>query len=134
MQIYLLAANLFALAALLLGSGSFSRGSRKWPLIPLFLLVISRSLSLIISLAIPDGSYTAALIGALEVFSTFCMVWTLTGLSFPWPKLAGLAGAAALLLSILPLIPNWPVPAQVHALLVYWEPGLQFHLKDYKNW
>ncbi len=118
MQIYLLAANLFALAALLLGSGSFARGTRRWPLIPLFLLVISRSLSLIISLAASEGGYAEAIIGALEIFSVFCLVWTLTGLTFPRPRLAWLAGTAALLLSILPLIPNWPVPTQIHTLTV----------------
>ncbi len=123
MQIYLLAANLFTLAALLLGLGSFSGGTRPGRLLPLFLLVISRSLALIISLAIPATHQMArAGIGALEIFSTFCVVWALTGptshLPAPWPKLAWLGTAVALLFSILPLMPIWPIPPEIFSLTI----------------
>src|SRR6185295_7003924 len=104
MQIFLLATNLFALAALLLGLGSFSGGSRSWRLLPLFLLVISRSLSLIISLIVLESSQFDSLMGALDVFSALCIIWALTDFTSswpePWPKMAWLSAAIALLLSV----------------------------------
>ncbi|HXV42001.1 MAG TPA: hypothetical protein VEC96_02975, partial [Anaerolineae bacterium] len=122
MQIYLLATNLFALAALLLGFGSFSGGRRSWRLLPLFLLVIARSLSLIISLIALNPDQAAPLLGVLEVFSAFCMVWTLTDFTSnwprPWPQLAWVSAAAAILLTFLPLWPNWPVPIELHSLTI----------------
>ncbi len=122
MQIYLLATNLFALAALLLGLGSFSGGSRSWRLLPLFLLVISRSLSLIISLIVLEPSQIDSLMDALDVFSALCIIWALTDFTSswpePWPKMAWLSAAAALLLSFLSLFPTWPVPAQLHSLII----------------
>jgi PAS domain S-box-containing protein len=123
MSIYLLAINLFALAAFLLGVGSFSGGRRVWRLLPLFLLVISRSLSLILSLTLPEGSSQLDfLYGTIEVFSNFCMVWTLTdlasGWSGLWSKLIWGAAASALALCFLPLIPDWPVPTQLHSLII----------------
>lgn len=122
MQIYLLATDLFALAALLLGVGSFSGGRRSWRLLPLFLLVISRSLGLIISLTALERSQVDLLLGALEVFSTFCLVGALTDLPprwpAPWPMLAWVGAAAALVLTLLSLLPAWPVPAQFHSLII----------------
>lgn len=118
MQIYLLAANLFALAALLLGLSSVVRGDRREPLLPLFLLVICRSFGLIMALVAPAGDYAGAVLGALEVLSAFFIIWTLTGPVIPWPKLAWPAGSAAFLLAVLLLFPNWPVPVQIHILLV----------------
>jgi PAS domain S-box-containing protein len=123
-QTYLLAANLFALTALLLGLGNFSGGSRSWRLLPLFLLVISRSLSLIIYLATSesDQATTASGLAALEIFSTFCLMWVLTDLpgSLPllWQRLAWLGGFIALFLSVVPLIPGWPIPPQLHSIII----------------
>lgn len=124
MQIYLVATNLFAIAALLLGLGNYSGRTRGRRLLPLFLLAISRSVILIIALPVLEEDQTgpAALLGALEVFSTFCLVWILTGptarLPAPWPRLAWIGAGGALLLTVLPLLPPWPVPFQIHSLMI----------------
>jgi len=121
MQIYLLATNFLALAALILGLGSFSGGRRSWRLVPLFLLVISRSLSLIVYLSVSNSS-DARLLGGLEVFSAFCLVWTLVDFPAawptPWPLLARVGVAGAIILVSLALIPGWPVPSPLHSLVI----------------
>lgn len=122
MQIYLLATNLFALAALLLGLIGFSKETRYVRLLPLFLLVISRSLALIIALTAREHDRSTLIIDTLAVFSTFCVVWVLIGptshLSLLWQKLLWLGGAGAVFFSILPLAPIWPVPPQLHSLVI----------------
>ena len=123
MQTYLLAANLFALTALLLGLNDFSKGRHSWRLLPLFLLVVSRSVSLIISLATDEGpATTASTINALEVFSAFCLVWALINpfgyLSVLWQRLAWFGGGLAVFLALLSLFPDWPVPYQIHILTI----------------
>lgn len=122
MQMYLLAANLFALAALLLGWGNYSRGARNGRLLPLFLLAVSRSLAFIITMAASEQALSVAVIEALEVFSTFCVVWALAGptsaLSAGRQLLAWGGTAAALLLSLLSLVSFWPVPFQIHSLAI----------------
>ncbi|GAB4422604.1 MAG: hypothetical protein Kow0031_00490 [Anaerolineae bacterium] len=116
-----MAANLFALTALLVGLNNFSRGAQSWRLLPLFLLTASRALMLIISLVLP-GAGAAGLVGALDVFSVLCVVWSLTDIRPDWPvfwrRLVWLAGGAALILSLLPLVPGWPLPAGLHAITV----------------
>ena len=124
MQIYLLAANLFAIAALLLGLGGLSGRSRSRQLWPLFLLAISRSVILILALAAPEAGQTffAAVASALEVFSTFCIVWIVSGpispLPAPWRNLARLGIGTGVLLTLLPLLPGWPVPPEIHSLII----------------
>ncbi len=122
MQIYLLAANLFALAALLLGWSNFSGGARNARLLPLFLLVVSRSVMFIIAAVSAEKTQPDSIMEALEVFSTFCVVWTLAGpvsmLSATWQKLTRLGQASALLLCLLLLLPFWPVPFQLHSLII----------------
>ncbi len=124
MQIYLLAANLFTIAALLLGLGGLSGRSRSRRLWPLFLLAINRSLILIIALTRPESGqpFTQAVVNALEVFSTFCIVWILSGpitpLPPPWRNLARVGIGTGLLLTLLLLLPAWPVPAEIHSLIV----------------
>ena len=123
MQIYLLAVNLFALAGLLLALANFSRGTYNGRLLPLFLLVVSRSLTLIIFMATQERSQQPTLvIDALNVFSTFCLVWTLTGpltgLFLPGPGLARLSAAGAVILSVTPLLPFWPIPSEIHSLTI----------------
>lgn len=120
MQMYFFSANLLTLMAFLLGLGHFSRGSQRWRLLPLFLLVISQSLSLIVSSLDVIGD-TSTILAALGVFSATCLVWALinpTNLSELWQRLAWLGLGAALLLSILPLIPAWPIPPQIHGLTI----------------
>jgi PAS domain S-box-containing protein len=120
MQMYFFSANLLTLIAFLLGLGDFSKGSQRWRLLPLFLLATSQSLSLIISsLEVIEASSTA--LAALGVFSATCLVWALvntTNLSGLWRRLAWLGLGAALLLSIMPLIPTWPIPPQIHGLTI----------------
>lgn len=122
MQIYLLATNFLALAALLPGLGSFSGGRRSWRLVPLFLLVISRSFSLIVYLSVSKGSNAQLLLGGLEVFSALCLVWTLVDFPAawpaPWPLLARIGVAGAIILIFLTLIPGWPVPSPLHSLVI----------------
>ncbi|NJN98821.1 MAG: hypothetical protein HC875_34375 [Anaerolineales bacterium] len=112
MQIYLLAANFFALAALLLGLGSFSGERRSWRLLPLFVVVISRSLSLIVYLSVAQPGDARLWLEGLEVLSAFCLVWTLVDFPAawpaPWPLLARGGIAAALGLVVLTLVPAWP--------------------------
>lgn len=118
MQIYLLALNLFALAALLLGSGNLFGRTRSSRLLPLFLLVVARSLALIMALT----GWSGRVSGALEVFSTFCVVWVLTGPVFdlpsPWPALARLGAGGSILLALLPLFSFWPAPPQLNSLII----------------
>lgn len=122
MQIYLLAANLFALAALLLGWSNFSGGARNSRLLPLFLLLVSRSVMFIMATVSADNVQPISVMGALEVFSTFCVVWTLAGpvsaLPPPWQRLVRAGLASALLLCLLLLLPFWPVPFQIHNLII----------------
>jgi PAS domain S-box-containing protein len=120
MQSYLFAANLFTLTAFLLGLNNFSRGSQDWRLLPLFLLVVSQSLSLMTSMA-ETTPVIIALLAGLSIFGAGCLVWALTDTArLPplWQRLAWLGGAAALSLALLPLIPNWPVPFQIHSLII----------------
>jgi hypothetical protein len=122
MQIYLLATDLFALAALLLGLGSLAGSGRNWRLWPLFLLVINRSLALIISLTALERSQAAVLLGIFEVISTLCIVWSLIDVAAklrpPWLTLAWAGAMIAFLLAFLPLLPGWPVPFQLHCLII----------------
>lgn len=118
MQIYLLAVNLFTLAALLLGLGNFTKESRGWRLLPLFLLVIIRSFTLIVSMTTLAPMQMARIIGTLEILSTFCILWTLAGWTFPWPKRSWVVTIGALLLAVLPYFPGWPVPPQIHNLIL----------------
>lgn len=120
-QVYFLAANLFALTALLVGLNNFSRGAQSWRLAPLFLLTASRALMLIILLVFPAAN-TAGVLAALDVFSVLCVVWSLTDIRADWPiawrRLAWLVGGAALVLALLPLFPGWPVPPALHSITV----------------
>jgi len=123
MQTYFIAANLFALTAFLLGLNDFSKGRRGWRLLPLFLLVTSRSVSLIIFLAMTtDEKPATSTINALEAFSAFCAVWALINpfgyMSALWQRLAWFWGIIALFLSLLLLFPDWPVPYQIHILII----------------
>jgi PAS domain S-box-containing protein len=118
MQIYLLAANLFALAALFLGFGNFSKGKDNWRLVPLFILVICRSLSLIVVLTGLEQGWTDTLSGLLEIGSTLCIIWALSSLTFPWPKAVWVGVVGSLILTLLPLIPTWPVPIQIHIIIL----------------
>jgi PAS domain S-box-containing protein len=58
------------------------------------------------------------IIGVLEIFSACCIVWALAGWPAPWPKLAWVGVAGALGLTMLTLIPGWPVPTQIHTLVI----------------
>lgn len=118
MQIYFLAVNLFALAALLLGLGNFTKEARNWRLAPLFLLVIIRSLSLIVSMTTLPQSQIAKAADLLEVFSAFFILWALAGWAFPWPKPGWFSAGVTLLLAGLPFFPGWPVPIQLHTLII----------------
>ena len=124
MQIYLLATNLFAIAALLLGLGGLSGRPRSGRLWPLFLLAISRSVILIIALAAVKSHLTWAqvIVNTLEVFSIFCIVWILSGpianLMAPWQNLVRVGIGIAGLLVLLPLLPGWPIPVEIHNLII----------------
>lgn len=125
MQFYLFAANLFTLTAFLLGLSSFSRSSTSWRLMPLFFLVVTQSISLIIMLAASadgePGEAAARSLAALAVFSAVCLVWALidgTTLSAVERRLGGVAAGVALFLSVFPLIPEWPVPFEIHSIII----------------
>ncbi|HMQ53619.1 MAG TPA: PAS domain-containing protein, partial [Anaerolineae bacterium] len=125
MQIYLFATNLLTLTAFFLGLSNFSRGVQAWRLVPLFLLVVSQSTSLIVNLAALSSGQPSATAAqsvlALNVFSTFCAVWALIdlpNLSELWRRLAWVGGGLSLFLCLLPLIPGWPVPPQLHSLVI----------------
>jgi PAS domain S-box-containing protein len=124
MQIYLLATNLFAVAALLLGHGGLSGRIRSDRWLPLLLLAISRAVILSLSLAATGSNqgYVVPVVDALEIFSTFCIVWILTGsivnLPAPWDNLARVGIGVASLLCLLPLLPGWPVPSEIHSLII----------------
>ncbi len=119
-QIYLLAIDLFAVTALILGFGSFAKEGHGERLFPLLLLVIGCSTSLITSLT--GFAHAPLLISGLEVWNTFCLVWALTGstahLPSLWREMLPLGGAAAIMLSFLVLLPIWPAPPQLHSLLI----------------
>jgi two-component system phosphate regulon sensor histidine kinase PhoR len=121
-QVYLLAANLFAFTALLVGLNNFTKGTQSWRLLPLFLLTASRALMVITTLMPVNSGGSTALIAALDVFSALCVVWSLvsigTTVSLRWRQLMWLAGGLALVLALLPLIPGWPIPPQIHSLTI----------------
>ncbi|MEW5960561.1 MAG: ATP-binding protein [Chloroflexota bacterium] len=124
MQIYLIATNLFSIVALLLGLGPLAGQRRRRRLWPLFLLAISRSVILLLALLTFERGQVvvASLMSALEVFSTFCLVWILSDptaqLPAPWSSLRRWGTGGALLLSFLSLWPAWPVPFQLHSLII----------------
>ncbi len=120
MQIYFLATTLFAVTALLLVTGSEAETTDKRWLLPFYLLVISRLLALLISLTAAETGRFA--IESLEVFTIFCMVWILIGpldnLSPGWLRLMWAGAGVALVLSVLPLLPAWPIPYEIHGLII----------------
>lgn len=125
MQTYLLSANLFALTALFLGLNAFAKGRLQWRLLPLFLLVVSRSFIFIIFFTnSPNGQSqeTLAIMAALDVLSAVCVVWALinpfSDMPDVWRRAIWLAGGAAFFLIVFPLIPGWPVPYQLNSLIV----------------
>ncbi|MCB0209500.1 MAG: PAS domain-containing protein [Anaerolineae bacterium] len=125
MQFYLFAANLFTLTAFLLGLSNFSRGQYSWRLVPLFFLVITQSISLIMTLAASSsgvpGEAAMRSLEALTVFSAVCLVWALVDvdhLTAIERRLSGVAAGMALFLSIFPLIPQWPLPFEIHILII----------------
>ncbi|RME76275.1 MAG: PAS domain-containing protein [Chloroflexi bacterium] len=124
MEIYFLATVLFATASLVLAAGSDADIRRGLRILPLYLLVVARLLALILALTVytPDRPGTVGGLGALEVFSVFCIAWALleTGRQGDESrsKLVAAGAGAAVLLSVLPLIPGWPVPWLIHSLAV----------------
>jgi PAS domain S-box-containing protein len=122
MHIYLLAIDLFSLTAWLLALASLNRGMPAGRILPLFLLVISRSLGLLASLVVLPAGLGLAIFNTLELFSTLCLVWSLLGpvspLGYRSRRLiwAGAVGAGWLV--VLPLLPPWPVPWQIHNILI----------------
>lgn len=125
MPFYFFAANLFTLTAFLLGLSNFSRGRHSWRLLPLFFLVITQSISLIVALAGSSGGAmvdsAARTIAALNVFSAVCLIWVLiqwANLSDLKRRLAWVAAGLALFLCIFPLIPNWPIPFEIHTIII----------------
>jgi PAS domain S-box-containing protein len=122
MQIYLLAVNLFALTAWLIGLAGFIGCTRTWRLLPLFLLVVSQSIGLILSLTLLQPDTVATLLGALNVFNAFCLVWALLGstvdMPSPWHWITWLAAGGAIVLAVGQLWPTWPIPPQISALTV----------------
>ncbi len=116
MHAYLLAVNLFALTALLVGLNNFFRDSTRWRLLPLFLLAASRAIILIVSLAAGGGP---ALANALEIFSAVWLVWALMpNPARLQPEFLELGSLTGVLLAVLPLFPGWPVPPPIHSLMV----------------
>ncbi len=117
MQALLLATNLFALTALLVGLNNFSKGSQSWRLLPLFLLVATRAVMVIVSFNAPAGQ--TGVVPALDVFSVFCMIWALLPNPaqirpvFLWT--GSLAGG---ILALLPAMPGWPAPFQLHSIII----------------
>lgn len=117
MHAYLLAVNLFALTALLVGLNNFSKGSNSWRLLPLFLVVSCRAGILIVSFFSATGQPGVS--ATLEVFSAFCYVWAL--MPHPAqlrPAFLWLGGTGGVFLSMMPLLPGWPVPPQIHTILI----------------
>ncbi|MCB9077230.1 MAG: PAS domain-containing protein [Anaerolineaceae bacterium] len=92
---------------------------------PLFFLVITQSISLIVTLAGSAGEELVVSAGrtiaALSVFSAVCLVWALTqwtNLSDLKRRLAWVAAGVALFLCVFPLIPHWPIPFDIHIVLI----------------
>lgn len=73
MQTYLLAMNTMTLATLLLGFDQFRH--QTWRLWPLFLLVISQLLHLILVIADPQIEMLPLITSVLTVLSTLCITW-----------------------------------------------------------
>ncbi len=121
MKIYVLATNLFAIAALLMAVESYIRRTRTFNLLPLFLLVVSRSLVFIgeISLSLTQQS---GFIQALNLFSLLCILLILIE-PFPWTKqpirwifLGFIITSVGL--ALLVTIPFWSVPPQINGILM----------------
>ncbi len=120
MQIYLLALNLFALTALGLGLITYTAEERNDRLLPLFLLVITHSLTLILSFL--DLDSLDRLDNVSNVLSLLNIVWITWALVGRLPRLGplpigvGSGGLAAVVL--LPLLPGWSIPVQLHGLVL----------------
>ncbi len=117
---YFLAANLLALTAFLLGLNNFSKKADSWRLLPLFLLVVCRALILILVLTGIDST-NLNIAATLDVFSVFCFVWALTDIiHLPplWRRISWLGAGLSMLLVAFTLVPNWPVPPQIHSLTI----------------
>lgn len=127
MQVYLLALNLFALTALALGLVGVSAKERHGRLLPLFLLVITHSLILILSFishnaTIDNITGFSRLSGTLQIITVIWVVWALVG-ELPSATVRGrwltrLGGLGIIVWAMLPLLPVWPVPFQLHSLLI----------------
>ncbi|RMF04621.1 MAG: PAS domain-containing protein, partial [Chloroflexi bacterium] len=118
---YYFTANLLALIAFLLGLNSFSRGPHTRRLLPLFLLVTGRAVALILAL-FAGGQPDHGMVAALDVFSTFCLIWALLDPAHPlspfWNRIKWFAAALGLLLSLLPLAAGWPAPPALHSVII----------------
>jgi two-component system phosphate regulon sensor histidine kinase PhoR len=116
----LLTVDMLALAALFLGFAGFAKEERYERLFPLLSLVIMQTLALIVSLT--RISQAQEIISTLQILSALCLIWALVGPTIHLPtrprEMMIIGGVLAVFLSLLPLIPGWPVPWQIHSLIV----------------
>ena len=116
----LLTVDLLALTALMLGFTGFAKEERYERLFPLLSLVIIQTLALIVSLT--QMSQAQEIIDSMQALSTLCIVWALIGPTYhlsPRPReIMAIGGVVAVFFSLLPLIPGWPVPWQIHSLVM----------------
>jgi PAS domain S-box-containing protein len=116
----LLTVDLLALTALLLGFAGFATEERAERLFPLLALLIAQTLALVIALT--QMAQYREIIGTLQVLSALCLIWALTGPTPHLPirqrEIMAITGVLAIFFALLPLIPGWPVPWQIHSLLV----------------
>jgi len=116
----LLTVDLLALTALLLGFASFAKEERYERLFPLLSLVIIQTLALVVSLT--QMNQAEEIIGTLQALGTLGLVWSLVGPTSHMPtrprEIMAIGGVVAVFFSLLPLIPGWPVPWQIHSLIM----------------
>ncbi|MEM7342817.1 MAG: ATP-binding protein [Chloroflexota bacterium] len=120
MQTYLLALNAFSVAAFLLGLINVTHGINQRRLLPLFILVVSRGLILIITLT--NSIFLQPLADTLDILSVVCIIWALINPNLSilsWPRWTIWMGrVVAFILVVTPLIPGWSIPFQIHNLLI----------------
>jgi len=116
----LLTVDMLALTALLLGFAGFAKEERYERLFPLLSLVIIQTLALIVSLT--QMNQAQEIIGTLQALGTLALVWALIGPTAHLPtrprEIMAIGGMVAVFFSLLPLIPGWPVPWQIHSLII----------------
>ncbi len=106
------------MTALFLGLYNFARGRQNRRLLPLLLLAGCRAMMSLVFFLAPNSTAVAA----LEVFSTLVLVWAMVDFTIRlprrWHRFAQAGAVGGVILALLPLLPGWPIPFQIHNIII----------------